>query len=165
MKQTLFALLFISGLSLPLFAEPASEASIREFLSLSGQAKSLDGIFDMMDGVIDRSIPADLAQKSTPEQKAAIERFKARSTEILKEEMSWAKLEPMFAEIYQGVFSQEEMDGLIAFHKSAVGQAYIKKMPALTKKSMEVMQKVMPAMMQKMQQLGKELGEELKPKP
>lgn len=165
MKQPLLALLFISGLSLPLLAEPASDASIREFLSLSGQAKSLDGVFGMLDGVIDRSIPADVAKKATPEQKAAIERFKVRSTEILKEEMSWAKLEPMFAEIYAGVFSQEEMDGLIAFHKSALGQSYVQKMPALTKKSMEVMQKVMPVMMQKMQQLGKELSEELKPKP
>ena len=164
MKKNLLLFLAFSGLSLPLFAEPASEASIREFLSVNGQAKSLDPVFEMMEGMMDKAVPQDAVKDFTPEQKAAFAKFKARSTEILKAEMSWAKLEPLFAEIYQGEFTQEEMDGLIAFHKSPLGQAYIAKVPALTKKSMAVMQKIMPAVMQQMQLLSKDFETEMKAK-
>ncbi len=56
----------------------------------------------------------------------------------------------MFTEIYQESFSQEEIDGLIAFYASPAGRAYIDKMPLVMQKTMTVMQSRMPAMIERM---------------
>ncbi|MEI6714116.1 MAG: DUF2059 domain-containing protein [Verrucomicrobiota bacterium] len=162
MKKHLLSILCLTSLAFPLCAQPASDASLRELITVTGAAKTMDSVYGMMDGLMDQSVPAEALKNFTSEQKAAYERFKQKSIQIIRDEMSWTKMEPMFLEIYRGVFTQEEIDGIIAFHKSPVGQAYVSKVPMLMTKTMEIMQgKMMPAMMGRIQDLGKEFQKEL----
>jgi uncharacterized protein len=50
------------------------------------------------------------------------------------------------AKVYTDTYTEEEIDGILAFYKSPAGKAFIQKMP-------EVMQRSMPVMMQMMSDL------------
>jgi len=79
-----------------------------------------------------------------------------RVTQVLRDELSWAKLKPDFAAIYADTFSQQEIDGLIVFYEGPIGSALVGKLPQLTQRSIQMMQKRMPAVMQKAMQVAKE---------
>ena len=74
----------------------------------------------------------------------------------MREEMTWDKLRPLYVQIYQESFTQEEIDGLIAFYESPAGVAFVEKMPFVMQKSMSIMQSRMAPMMEKMKAAIKE---------
>ena len=64
---------------------------------------------------------------------------------IVVEEMTSAQMQGFIVQTYQHVFTQEEVDGLIAFYRSPVGRAWVAKMPQANQRLMElVQQQVMP---------------------
>jgi uncharacterized protein len=67
-----------------------------------------------------------------------------RRRAMLREEMTWDKLRPVYVQIYQESFTQEEIDGLIAFYESPAGFAFVEKMPFVMQKSMSIMQSRSP---------------------
>ena len=80
----------------------------------------------------------------------------------MKELLDWKKLEPVYVRIYQKSFSQEEVDGMIAFYKTPAGQAVIGKMPAVMQNTMDEMQQMMTPVMQKMQRMQQDVAAEMK---
>jgi hypothetical protein len=59
---------------------------------------------------------------------------------------------------YSETFSQEEVDGLIAFYQSPAGKAYVEKMPTLLQKTMGQMQQFMGPFVQKAQAASQEFA-------
>jgi len=76
--------------------------------------------------------------------------------------LDWTKLEPMYIRIYQKTFSQEEVDGMIAFYKTPGGQAVVSKMPTAMQNTMDEMQQMMAPVMQSMQRMQQDVIAELK---
>jgi hypothetical protein len=111
----------------------------------------------MMKGTVDR-----VAQMRplTPEQRKRLEEAVQKQSAVVQDEMSWAAMKPMYVQIYSETFSQEEIDGLIAFYESPAGRSFIAKMPTVLQKSMSFMQNRMDGMMQKMQGTIRETLEE-----
>ena len=60
------------------------------------------------------------------------------------------KIKPELAKVYTGTYTEEEIDGILAFYKSPAGKAFLQKMP-------EVMQRFMPVMMKMITDLQPEL--------
>jgi len=79
-----------------------------------------------------------------------------RVNALLLEQLSWARLKPAFARIYGETFSQEEVDGLIAFYQGPVGTALIAKTPQLMQRSIQLMQERMAPMLQRVAEVTKE---------
>lgn len=79
-----------------------------------------------------------------------------RLNSMLRDEMSWARLKPDFAAIYAETFTQQEIDGLIAFYQGPIGSALIDKLPQLTQRSIQMMQQRMGPLMQRAMQVAKE---------
>jgi len=79
-----------------------------------------------------------------------------RVNAVIRDELSWAKLKPEFATIYAETFTQQEIDGLIAFYQGPIGSALVNKLPQLSQRSMQMMQKHMPVVMQKAMQVVRE---------
>ena len=71
----------------------------------------------------------------------------------------WAKLKPSFAAIYADTFTQEEVDGLIAFYDGPIGQSLIAKTPELTLRSLQMMQQRMGPVLQRVEQIAREEAE------
>lgn len=144
-------------------AAPPSEASIRELLEISQSAKIVDASMAQADTMMSQMMQQALQGKEVkPEVQEVISRAQTRMVGLLKEEMSWAKMEPMFINIYQKSFSQYEVDGMIEFYKSDVGQALITKMPVVMQHTMSAMQDVMMDMMPKMQEIQADMIAEIK---
>ncbi len=79
-----------------------------------------------------------------------------RVNAAIREELSWARLKPDFAAIYAATFTQQEIDGLIAFYQGPIGTALVNKTPQLTQRSMQMMQQRMGPVMQKVMQIAKD---------
>jgi len=56
----------------------------------------------------------------------------------MKEDLSYDKLEPEYIKIYQDTFSEEEIQGMITFYETPVGQSVITKMPLIMQNRWEL---------------------------
>lgn len=99
-----------------------------------------------------------------PEEQEFADAMAAKMAGVLKDELSWDKLEPMYLEIYEKTFTQEEIEGMIAFYKTPAGIAVIKKMPAVMQQTMTVMQQRMGPMMEKVKTAIDEAAEDIQKK-
>lgn len=142
MRPVLAAALFCAAGAV--WAAPASPESINELLRLSESEKMLESAHAQIDGIMKNNLQQILkGQSVTAEQQAIIDKFPARLAQIMKEEMSWAKMQPQIAAIYSEVLTQEEIDGLISFYQSPTGRAMVSKMPQIMQKSMALTQQMM----------------------
>jgi len=149
-------------LSLPVNAAPASTESVEQLLKLMQVDKLMNATFDQMNGVMKTAMQQETKGKPlSADEQAIVDKQQQKMIAIIKEEMSWDKLKDDYVRIYQGTFSQEEIDGLLAFYKSPAGQAYVSKQPELMKHSMLIMQQRMGPMMQRIQAMAEETAREL----
>ncbi len=141
----------------------ASEASVRELMSIMQSQKLLDGVIGKMDSMMQMASQQALGgQTITPEQQKIIDDSRTKMISLFKDEMKWETIEPTLVDIYEQSFTQQELDGMLAFYKSPAGQAVIAKMPVVMQNSMLAMQKQLATVMPKMQQLQKDMIAQLK---
>jgi hypothetical protein len=150
MKLLLAALLW--ALPYAALAEPPSRESLERLLrgmEAEQMVKNVQQYSEsMMKGTVDRVAQV---RPITPEQRRKLEANSARSSATMRDELSWDKMKPMYMQIYTESFTQEEVDGLIAFYESPAGRAFIAKMPVVLNKSMALMQSRIDAMMRETQ--------------
>jgi uncharacterized protein len=142
-------------------AAPTDE-SINQLLDLTKAGKLLDSVWSQMDGMMKANIQQLTKGKPlSADEQAIMDKQQAKTMAIMKNELSWEKLKPGFVQVYRETFSQEEIDGLIAFYKSPVGQAFVDKQPALMKNTMALMQQRMGPLIQQIQKMSEETAKEL----
>lgn len=135
----------------------ASEASIRELMNITDSKKLIESTMGQVDSMMQASMQQALAgQPVTPEQQKILDQMRAKMLTLLKEQLSWASLEPMMIDIYQKTFTEQEVQGMVDFYKTDAGKAVIAKMPLVMQHTMMAMQQRMGQMMPKMQQLQQE---------
>lgn len=166
MKKFSIALLFLFHLAaFPALAAdaPASDASIKRLIEITNSKKMLDGVMSQMDAMMKPSMQQALAgQKMTAEQETVLLEMQKELTTLLKNEMTWETLEPMFLEIYKKSFTQKEIDGMLSFYQSPAGQAVIKKMPLVMQMTMQMMESRMAVLIPKLEKISAESVEKLK---
>lgn len=142
---------------------PASEQSIRQLMEVTQARQLLDSSLAQVDQVMQSSMQQALAgTELNAEQQKALAEMRRRVIALLKDEMKWETLEPMFVEIYRGSLSQTDVDGMLVFYRTETGQAVINKMPLVMQNTMTAMQTRMAAMAPKLQQLQAETVEQMK---
>lgn len=152
MKQTLAAALLGCALSFPAHAAPPSDASIATLLSITQSDKMVEAMYANMEQMLRQSMQQATTGKTlTDEQKRVLELAPARLAKVMREEITWASMEPMIVKVYRESFDQAEVDGLIAFYQSPVGQSFVAKMPQVMHRSMEASQGQLQAFMPKLQ--------------
>lgn len=161
----LAGLLFGAALALApaVRAAPASAESVEQLLVLTRAPALIETMLADTEAAMRRTPPpVPPGQALTDAQRAALDRLPARMSAMLREEMSWEKLRPGFVRMYRETFEQEEIDGLIAFYRTPLGQAYVDKLPVVMRKSMEsvqeTLQRLMPKMSALMQETMREAG-------
>jgi hypothetical protein len=161
MKKIWLAIVLVA--SWPAFAADTapSEASVRELISITDAKKLLEGVYAQMDGMMEQAMKQALNGKAvTPEQEKVMAEYRGKVVDVMREEMAWADLEPIYIDLYSKSFSQSEIDGMLKFYKSEAGKAVIAKLPLLTNNLMQMM---MGRMQTIMPRIGK-LAEEYVPK-
>jgi hypothetical protein len=87
----------------------------------------------------------------TAQQQNAVNLASPKITAILKEDLSWAKLQPQFLKIYQNNLSQSEVDQLITLYKTPGFLDLMKKMQQIDQKTAQVIVQSMPNIIKKVE--------------
>ena len=128
----------------PVRADEASKsAKAEEQLQLTQGDQMMKMMEPMMKGMMaqaDKDMPA--------EQRAKVGEMQEKIMALVVASLSQAK--PALVKVYTDTYTEEEIDGILAFYKSPAGKAFLQKMP-------EVMQRSMPVMMQMMGDLQPEI--------
>jgi hypothetical protein len=136
----------------------ASEESVRKLLEVTESRKMLENVWQHVEASMDMTMRQVLGeQKLTPAQQKQMEEVRTKVVAILREELSWEFMESMMMEVYTKTFTQDEVDGMLAFYASPAGRSVITKMPIAMQHSMQVMQQRMTIMIPKLQQMQKEM--------
>ena len=140
-----------------------TEESIKQLLAITESRKLVDGMMNQMNGMMNDSLQQVLqGQPVTPKQQKILDNMQSKVITLLKQEYNWDYLEPLYIRIYRESFTQEEINGMLAFYKTPTGRALIKKMPVVMQKSMTEMQKRMVPLMEKLHKIQQEALGELK---
>ena len=110
-----------------------------------------------MEAVIKSSAQQSLAGKTPDdEQKEVIETVLAKTNALVRQEVSYEKMKPIFIKTYKDTFTQAEITGLIEFYKSKTGQAFLKKMPSVNQAATVDMQIKLTSLLPKIQQISED---------
>ena len=133
------------------YAAPASQQSVEELLVVTKVESAVEsmygGLEQMMRQVMQRSVQG---KTLSAQQQIVLDALPAKYVALMREEMNWEKMKPLYVQLYRETFEQDEVDGLIAFYKSAAGQAFVNKMPVVMQKGMVLGQSQMQSMLPKM---------------
>lgn len=147
-------------ISLPLAAS-ANDAERRQlaeqFLNVNKVKEQVDMMYEKVEGVIVSQLEAIDIPDEREKNLLAMQEI---ARDILFEGLSWAALKEEYIGLYSDSFSVEELQGILEFSKSHLGQKMASMSPILMQKSMEIgrqhAQQVMPLVQQAIQEYMKE---------
>ncbi len=150
----LAAALSIATIS-PALAAPPTDSDINRLLAASRAQAMLDAMLPQMEAMQAQQF-AQMTQNTalTPDQKERVQRIQKRTSQTLRETLSWSQLRPMYVDIYKQSFSREDVLAMAEFYESPAGQSLLDKTPTL-------MQNLMLAIQQKTLPLLSELEKDL----
>lgn len=156
------AMVFLLAPGLRAQDDAAKRAKVEELFTVM----RLDHMMDRLMGAVRqqtetmmRSMPG--MEQMTPEQKRITDDFEKKIMDAAMESVGWKAMEPDMVNLYVSTYSTQEIDGLIAFYKSPVGQAYLDKTPELTQKSMQITQQKVVTLQPKLRELVEEYRKQI----
>jgi hypothetical protein len=155
MKKILVSFALVICAFSALAAEP-TDVSVDKLLTLTKAETLMDSIHGNLEQNMRQGMKqATAGKKLTEEQTRMLESAQKKFAEGMRQELTWASIKPTYVKIYKETFDQEDIDGLIAFYSTKVGQNYINKMPV-------AMQKTMTAVQQRVGPIVSKMGEAMK---
>jgi uncharacterized protein len=89
----------------------------------------------------------------TPETKAALDDFQKKLVDTIEPQIGWKALQPEYVRLYAEAFTDEQLDGMIAFYKSPAGTALREKMPGVNQQANQLMQSKVAALQPQVKQM------------
>jgi hypothetical protein len=138
---------------------PPTPESVDKLLELTGVENLNDSVIHqlgkMTENIVNHTFQGKkLGADADPLKDSARRKLQA----IVKEDLSWDKMKPVYARIYSETFTQEDVDGIIAFFETKAQKDYAARMPAVTQKTYgEIQQRIGP-IMKKMQDAMKDVS-------
>jgi hypothetical protein len=133
-------------------AAPPGAKSVERLLDAMEADKTIAGAQQYADAMIKGTVEqVGKVRPVTPEQRTKLEAASASIAAAAREQLAKAKLRPLMAQIYAESFTQEEVDGLIAFYGSPAGRAFLAKMPLVLQKTSTLMQQRVGDLTEKLQ--------------
>jgi hypothetical protein len=88
--------------------------------------------------------------------------FVNKASKLISQELSWKVLENEFIAVYASIYTQEELEGLVRFYGSELGQKYLAKRPALVAAGLDITESRLQSLLPKLEVLSKEFSKALK---
>ena len=86
--------------------------------------------------------------QAAEDERPALAQARAAGSTFVRENMAWATLKNDFVTLYATTFTVEELDAMLAFYRSPLGQRLVERAPAITSRTMaltaERMEHLMP---------------------
>ena len=153
-------LAFLLAIPFLLHADDASKRTKAEQLltAMKSDALSRQMIEQFRTTMMNRMGTADAPAPMKP----LMEQYRQKMIDLVADHLQWSRLKPKIVTIYAESFTEEELNGILAFYASPAGHALVDKMPGLVTKSMEISQKEMETLQPEIQRLSDELLAKLK---
>jgi uncharacterized protein len=146
--------IILACVSTAVAAAPPSDQSIDALLAASHVDRMLEPFQQMMEASLRQGIAAALQGRTlNPAQQRVVDALPAKFAAIAREELSFDKLRATIVPVYRETFTQEEVDGMIAFYSSPIGRSVVDKLPVVTQKIQAQMQPLMPPIVDRMKAL------------
>jgi uncharacterized protein len=164
MRKSAYALVFCLLLAPASHAQqnaadtPASKADVQRFLDTMHTRDMMTQMMAVMKNQMRQMIHAQLQKQSNlpADSEAKIDKM----TDDLLSSMPIDDLLQAMIPVYQKHLTKGDIDALIAFYSSPVGQKMIKEMPAMTAEAMQASQGIMQRMMaQTMQRVQEQIAQ------
>jgi hypothetical protein len=142
--------------------EASKQAKVRDLFATMHMEHMLDQMMHSIQGEVEavaQSTPA--AEQTTPQQKKVTQDFMDKSMKVVTDSVGWTALEPEYVKLYASTYSEVEIDGILAFYKSPVGQAMLAKTPQLSAGGMQIVRSRMGSFQPKIQALQQEYLKQL----
>lgn len=162
-KVIIFGLIFLVGGLVN--ANPNADSyyeSVEELLLLMKVDENLAYTFAQLRPILLEQFQAMMDGDVTSEQVQIMEKYMGEMLDMMEEEMSWEKMKDDFIHVYMSVYTEEEIQELIKFYQTPVGQKTIEQTPILMEQSMEISQKYLFATLPKLQSIAEKMEAELK---
>ena len=147
----------------------ASETTKREKLEQMFQMMQIQKTMDQVSAqqvAQARALIANMVprQNASPEQQKDMNAFVDKILAISHEAINWQKLEPQYLDLYSQAYTEEEIDGILAFYRSPTGQAMLSKQPDLLAKSQAIAQTQVIAMLPQIRAAAIEFAQQMSTK-
>ncbi|UPR33780.1 DUF2059 domain-containing protein [Vibrio cyclitrophicus] len=139
-------------------AQDTKQALVKELLQIMDVDSTLDAVYVQMDSMM-TNMSKELEVSES--ERAIFDDYYQSMNELMKEEISWKKLEPTIVTIYSSQFTEGELGAMIDFYKTEHGKSILKKMPTVTTESMVMTQSLMQQVLPKFQKLTTKLKRDL----
>lgn len=137
--------------SLTAHAAPASQESVESLLAATKVEAMMDSMYAGMEQMMRQGMKqATQGKPVSAEQQRVLDGFATRFVAVMRDDMGWQKMSPLFVQLYRDSFDQDEVDGMLAFYASPAGLAVVNKMPVVMQKSMALSQSLMQSLIPKM---------------
>jgi hypothetical protein len=125
-------------------AATASIESIEKLLTITKAESLLDSSYIEAGRAVQKNAKLNAPDKKwNAKQQLLVDAFPEKIVALVRKDYGWDTYKPKIVKIYSDVFSQEEIDGLIAFYSNPAGQAYINKMPLVLQQTIQLTQSMM----------------------
>jgi hypothetical protein len=152
MKLKLAVVAMMLGAFGALAQDAGKAAKVEEMLRLTKTDEMMQQVMSQM-----KTMSMDQFEKNLPpEEKAKAREQQQKIFDLVSAKMSWEKFKPAIVQIYAEVYTDEELDGILAFYRSPAGHAMIEKMPQLMSRTMAVAQKLMGDIQPEIEKMVKE---------
>ena len=158
MRYLLIGLLTLI-INLPAFAEAGKRESVKELMTLTEVDSMVDTMYSQMSQVFS-GVGEQLGIKVS--EQVLFDNYMGKIVALMKEDVSWERMEEPMIDIYLNNFTEEEIQDLLSFYRSNTGRSLIKKTPMVMGESVKLSQEMMVEMMPKIQELAAEFAQELR---
>lgn len=123
----------VSGMSFSQDLQPASQDSIEKLFEVAEVKQMHDASMKEMTEMVEQS--AERLMDRVPLKYQENFRQSTRQLDaMVKEELSWENIKPQYISAYSELFTQQEIDDLIAFCQTPSGKSFIRKYPLFQQK-------------------------------
>ncbi len=140
-----------------------SEASVRKVLAASHRDTVLDTYTAQVEDSMRSGMQHEIeGQTLNAQQRAIMDHMQDRLVALMREELDWKRMEPQVIELYRNTFTQQEVNGMLAWYTSAPGKAVLAKEHLLTQQMADYAQERVQDLVPKLMRLQKETVAQLK---
>jgi hypothetical protein len=151
-------------------ADPASarddaskHAKVRELFELTSMQTRVDQIRASALGQLHAMAAQQFAAAGLDAQNKSVLAYYDKLNSMVTAKYDWAQLEPKYEQVYVDLYTEEELDGILAFYRSPVGHAFLAKSPEATRQVLQLSKQQLDSLAPQIQQLTNDYLEALKP--
>jgi uncharacterized protein len=143
--------------------DAAKRAKVEELLQVTKVNQLMDQMTQQMTTRMKTMAAQQTANRNVnPVQQKTIDDYIQQIQSITRSAVAWDKVKGPITQNYVETYTDEELDGIIAFYRSPAGQALINKSPQLMAKTMQLVQTQMTEVEPQIRQANEDFARKMK---